>query len=125
MKVGSEDGFTLLEVLVSIAILALAFGALFPIFVDGKSRSKETAVQQSASSVAIDVLNEAIIADYWQDMPRSGEHSGWTWTLTGTTEQGADVSAPDGYPLNINVKVERPSNSSNTLTSINQTVWVD
>ena len=106
-------GFTLLEILVALAVLALSLGALISA---GSSQTRNTALlveRTLAQWVAANTVAETRIAGTW---PEPGTRRGrsrlgdrdWAWALTTRTTDDADLrrlevevrrDAPDAAPL--------------------------
>lgn len=82
----NDSGFTLLEVVVSVAILAMALGVLFPIF--GASPGRLDVAHQRALAAAdlAAKIEEQILLEDWQALPRQGEFGAWRWSLEGLVE---------------------------------------
>jgi len=90
-----EAGFTLVEVMVAFAILALAFGVLMFVIQDGIQRSAQAELEAEAASLA-----QSLLAQAGAEAPlRSGEQAGQydggrLWRLR--TEPYADGGDPQG-----------------------------
>jgi len=79
---GHERGFTLLEVLVALTILAVALTALFAIFGQSLSRSRETQSRMEARTLAAALLAQAESSPTLSYGERSGRMaSGLDWRL--------------------------------------------
>jgi general secretion pathway protein I len=87
-----ESGFTLIEVIVALAILAVALGVLFHVISDALDRARENRNEMAATSLA-----QSLLARTGSEWPlQEGEHSGsysngFRWRLQ-VTHYG---SAPD------------------------------
>lgn len=123
MSQRSEFGFTLLEVLVSTAVLSIAFGLLFPIFADGKKRAAGIEFRQTAQSTAQSVLKTRILIGDWSGLPLEGAVGDWVWRTYG--EPLGEPASPGGYPMKLTVEVRHRDKPAGPVEAINQIVWVD
>lgn len=123
MQVRSDEGFTLLEVLVATAILAMAFGAIFPIF--GSMPGRLQAIEHRAALVAFttEKLEEELIRRDWVGMPFEREEDGWRWSVDGVPTEDADTSDPDGYPFELTVTARSTEWEAAPLT-LSRILWV-
>lgn len=80
-------GFTLLEVLVALAVLAIAMGALIKVSASNASNAAYLKEKTFAHWVAINKANELRVADTWPSVGSSkgtmfmGEQE-WRWQIT-------------------------------------------
>lgn len=123
MTRGNEAGFTLLEVLVTVAVLSLSFGMLFPIFSDGAARSVQTHARMQAHEVATSVINEIVLSQSWEIVPAEGEDENWTWEIN--TQRDDTLQNASGYVVNLEVSVQKNHASATTLATVFRSVWVD
>lgn len=79
-----NEGFTLLETIVALAILAMALGALYPIFSIGPIRASSIETRTNGSSVALSKLEEVLLTGDWDSLPLSGVEAGWSWSVDKT-----------------------------------------
>lgn len=89
---GGSSGFTLIEVLVALAIVAIAFGTLFSIYASALDRGSAATAQANAIAVA-----RSILARVGSDIPladgiQKGLRHGIRWKLSirpfGTSDYG-------------------------------------
>ena len=95
-RAGGESGFTLIEVLVSFVIVALAMGALLQIFSSGL-RSGYIAEQYSAAVLLAESKLEAVgIEEQLVEGETSGAFdNGFRWTVSVRAyDDGADADQP-------------------------------
>ena len=83
-----EDGFTLLEVLIASAIMALSMAALFPIFAAIPARVKAIHEQMDAAAISQALMNEQALLRNISHLPASYDgaiehayNSVWTWKM--------------------------------------------
>ncbi len=74
-------GFTLLEVLVALAILGIGLGVVFQGISQGLRLRGESADNVRLSLVAERLLGELIVREYAPAAPEEGEESGCRWRL--------------------------------------------
>jgi prepilin-type N-terminal cleavage/methylation domain-containing protein len=87
MRLYRAAGFTLVETLVAMTLLALLFGALLPVFQNGlavlaRGDQQVRAVQLAQSLLARDAANLPIDAGTPAPLQSSGEEEGYAWTVT-------------------------------------------
>ena len=124
MIYSSDEGFTLLEVLVAIAIMALAFGALFPIFSTSHSRVVSIEARQTAMEVASSVLAITLLERNWQSLPKEGEEGDWRWEVTRSEPTEEQLSLQDGYILIVAASVIHTVRTNFPEVTLTQPVWV-
>ncbi len=98
-----ERGFTLLEVLVALAVLAVAMGAVIKSAAQGAANATYLRDQTLAGWVALNTINEALLQKDW---PPVGDSEGvtemaereWQWKL-----RVANTSDPDLRRLDVSV----------------------
>lgn len=103
----SEYGFTLLEVLVALAILAISMGAVIKVAGQGASNIGQLRDQTLASWVAMNEINAILLARDW---PEPGSNRGtaemanreWHWQL-----QISNTADDDIRRLDIEVRINR------------------
>ncbi len=97
---GTSFGFTLLEVLVALAVLAIAMGALIRIAAQSADNLAYLRDRTLASWVATNKINEWLLAPSW---PPLGVREGtatlagrdWHWRLTVSRTDDADMRRLD------------------------------
>jgi prepilin-type N-terminal cleavage/methylation domain-containing protein len=82
-RISSEEGFTLLEVIVAVAIMAAAMGVLYPIFAATPGRVRASQERNLAVSELQSQMEKVLVTKNWQDLPSEGTFNGWEWRLTG------------------------------------------
>jgi general secretion pathway protein I len=116
----SKSGFTLLEVLVALAILSVALGALYHIFSAGLDYQTKAAREAEAVSIA-----QSLLARVGADVPvKAGESSGeidngFFWSLTVTP-----IDAPTGaaaLPVDVKATVTWHSGGSERSVTLQST----
>lgn len=84
MRSPSEHGFTLLEVVLSVAILALGAMAIFPIFATSPGRLEVAADRAMAAEELKAKMENQLLTKEWATLPQNGEFGGWSWQIEGT-----------------------------------------
>lgn len=84
-KKNAEDGFTLLEVVVAVAITASALAVLYPIFAASPGRLQVTEDRILAAQFLSSELDLVLTTQVWQDLPKEGEFRSWSWSIAGET----------------------------------------
>ena len=124
-----DDGFTLLEVLVAFAILAIALGVLMQVFSSGLNTANVAERYAWATSLA-----ESHLASIGADEPlRVGEESGelgrgfrWVRTVTAyyDDDHAEDIDGLRLYDVEVTVRWQEPSKtrsvSLRTLRLVNE-----
>lgn len=122
----SDRGFSLLEVVVSIALLSVAVAALFPSFSRALSRSSWAHERAAALDLAKHQIRSFEIDPDFSSLPSSGSSDAGYWEITLITPE-LEV---DGYYKNdfgeaevIRVVVTMPK--SNGTVELEKTIWID
>lgn len=90
-----EKGFTLLEILITLAIIAIAFPVLLRFLSQNISLATEAEFLSSASLLADSKMNDLCRNGYLESGPRSGrfetpyQQFGWKLSVGGTSETDA------------------------------------
>lgn len=129
-----EHGFTLLEVVLSVAFFSLALGALFPMFSASPVRLEamkdahaayakaETILVQTETSVNLLSLAQGEAEAEWHD-----DDDGWQWRVFEVPSDGNATIDPEnevpGRQLTFRIHVA-PSGSMAVLRSLDRTIWV-
>ncbi len=96
----TQRGFTLMEVLVALAVLAIALGAIIKAAGEGATHIGRLRDQTLASWVALNRLNETLLSEDW---PAEGSDNGvaemanreWPWELTVSATADEDLRRLD------------------------------
>jgi general secretion pathway protein I len=90
-----RSGFTLLEIIVALAILALSLNVILPAISDALWRSAEAEAQAEAASLARSLLAQAGTAVPLPDGAAAGQfENGFRWQLRLTPYGAADQTMP-------------------------------
>ena len=107
----SDKGFTLLEVVVAVMVLALALGAIYPMYASTPGRLKQAESRALAARVLESEITNQLLLEDWEALPKSGDHDQWQWTLEGTTyAHPSDSQYPDDYLYKVTGTIT-PTNS--------------
>jgi general secretion pathway protein I len=88
-------GFTLVEIIVALAILALSLNVILPVISDALWRTGEAEAQAEAASLARSLLAQAGSAVPLHDGTAAGQfENGFRWQLEVTPYGGADQAMP-------------------------------
>jgi general secretion pathway protein I len=98
-------GFTLLEVLVAFAILALSIVALYQVMGTGESTSAKLARTAPALALAESLLAEATTAPRAEPAARTGDNGPWRWRVVAVPYADAEQALAPGL-LIVRVRVE-------------------
>lgn len=95
-----QRGFTLMEVLVALAVLAIALGAIIKAAGEGATNIGRLRDQTLASWVALNRINATLLDGEWPAEGRSGgvtEMAGreWRWEMTVSTTADEDLRRLD------------------------------
>ena len=91
----TRAGFTLVEIIVALAILALSLNAILPAISDALWRTSEAEAQAEAASLARSLLAQAGNAVPLHDGAAAGQsENGFRWRLQVTPSGGADQTVP-------------------------------
>ena len=120
----SDVGFSLLEVLVAVAILSLAFAALFPIFGSAPKVLSDANEASFAVELAQAHLEEAALMGACSDVAAKGEQDDWGWEVTAEAYEGEDVTGLSSYPCQINSYVWKTERPERVLSTLSRVVWV-
>ena len=115
-RVAGARGFTIVELIISIAIIAIAVTAVIGVLSDVSVRSAESLVQAQASEIASAYLNEVLIRPFADPDSNPVEPSRDQFDDVGDYNGLADVGARDQYSapipglsqFNVTVQVATP-----------------
>ena len=96
MKNTKKRGFTIVELVIVIAVIAILASVLIPTFANVVANAKKTKLLQDARTAYTTVLAEKVEGGI--DSSVSGTYGGWTVTFKNNTSYDADVvsNAIDG-----------------------------
>lgn len=112
----SQQGFSLLEILIAFSILALSLGVLLNIFSGGLRRAVISDEYQQAITIAQSILSKAGVEEELQDGESQGEildKYQWTQTIQSFTEDGMEPETMGIYPYQVTVTVEWEAGKNN------------
>lgn len=111
-------GFTLLEVLIALAILAMGLGALYSALAQS-SRFHRTAVRHTQLEQAAQSVLDAAATEGWPDasMSQQGQLGPMIWTRTIRPVEGSQP-ASGLQPIHIEVTVKDPDGRTFTVETI-------
>lgn len=129
-----ESGFTLLEVVLAVALLAFAASIVFPIFGQAPGRINAIKERQQAGLIAQSSLVELMERGGWSDLPQSdvaavwqnvSEDGKWQWRAYEVVVEGEDVSSSSapGRRLHILLQV-KPQSRTTALAEVEEIFWV-
>ena len=126
-----DDGFTLLEVVISVALLAMALGAIFPMFMDAPHRIGVAQQKRIAVAAASSILEERALMRDWINIPSSEGAAIWQ-RLNGGVEWcvfevlGEDDVQDTGIPgraLHLRLRM-RTEEEHRLLLEYDKIIWV-
>lgn len=112
----SQQGFSLLEILIAFSILALSLGVLLNIFSGGLRRAVISDEYQQAITIAQSILSKAGIEEELQDGESQGkalDKYQWTQTIQSFTEDGMEPETTGIYPYQVTLTVEWEAGENN------------
>ncbi len=92
----TQSGFTLVETLVALALVALSFAVLLKIISDNLDRTRRARDETAASSLVQSVLAQSEIGTPSEGITRGRFADGFTWRLQVTPYDGAHPDWPVG-----------------------------
>lgn len=93
----AEDGFTLIETLVALAIVALSFAVLLRTVSDGLERTRRASDEATALSLMQSLMTQTEAARIAPGTSRGTFGGGFAWRLRIAPRPGLD--AKDGWPV--------------------------
>lgn len=127
----SDDGFTLLEVVLAVALLAFAAAIVFPIFGQAPHRILAISERQQAQQLGNSLFDELVAVGNWQAMPNSAAAAEWIaiagteweWRAFEVPNQDSSAFIIPGRPLHIAIDIKR-SGAEGALHSLEEVVWI-
>jgi prepilin-type N-terminal cleavage/methylation domain-containing protein len=110
-----EAGFTLIEMLVAVAILAVLVGVVPRSFVFARSILDHSRDWMGARLVADAVLNDTLTGSSLQPGARAGEVDGRRWRATIRQQSIPGFPAPDTGQMLLDVRLEVDVSAGRTL----------
>lgn len=109
-RLADDKGFSLLEVVVSVAIFSAAIAVLFPVFSSGMQRTDATDGRALGLAIARSLMEEQLAVEDWGALPKTGETGGWAWRVDGAT-YSHDTDSPEDadYLYRVSVEMTPPS----------------
>lgn len=108
LKKPSQQGFSLLEILIAFSILALSLGVLLNIFSSGLRRASISEEYQQAVTIAESVLATVGIEEKLETGTKSGsvlEKYHWTQDIRPFEDESIDPEAINLFPFRVTVTV--------------------
>src|SRR5688500_4486520 len=87
---GAHAGFSLVELMVAIAIIGALLGFLLPAFQAARESARRTQCQNNLKQIGLAVLN-------YHDQHNTFPHGGWGHEWVGVPERGIGMSQPGGW----------------------------
>ena len=109
VRLSSQQGFSLLEILIAFSILALSLGVLLNIFSGGLRRASISEEYQQAVTIAQSVLAKVGVEEALQIGLTQGivhEKYQWTQDIYSLSEDGMDEDSVNFFPFRVIVRVE-------------------
>lgn len=117
----SEPGFTLIEMVVALAILAMVLGALFQSFSSGLRTMGVAEQHLKAALIAESTLARYADRNLLLEPGETGETDGFGWSAQVTPMQDEDLPQPPDVPwqaYRVDVTVSWPPGRSIRLSSV-------
>ena len=108
MRKNNKKGFTIVELVIVIAVIAILAGVLIPTFASIIEKANESKALQEATNAYKEAYAEAIsdgtiTAEDGHAYAADGETITWTFTFTNATTV-SDVDEPDGFGYVVTVE---------------------
>lgn len=111
-----DSGFTLLELLVAVAVLAVLVGIVPRSFVFARSVLDHSRDWMEARLVAESILNDVLVGPAIAPGARSGTIEGRRWHATLRRQGGLGVDASETSRMLLSVKIDVDVGAGKTLT---------
>lgn len=89
-----RNGFTLVELLVAIAIIALLIALLLPAVQASREATRQTQCKNNLKQLALAAINHESAHGHFPS-------SGWGWNWVGDPDRGCDRNQPGGWAYNL------------------------
>ncbi len=83
-KLADDKGFSLLEVVVALAIFSATVGILYPMFGVASLRVDATGQRAYGAAIAVSKMEEQLVLADWQALPKQGVVNDWNWEIEGS-----------------------------------------
>lgn len=93
-KLADDRGFSLLEVVVALAIFSATVGVLYPMFGEASLRVDATGKRAYGVAIAVSKMEEQLVLADWQALPKQGVTGDWNWEIEGA-KYDHDTDRPD------------------------------
>jgi prepilin-type N-terminal cleavage/methylation domain-containing protein len=125
-----EAGFSLLEIVIAIAIFALSSAVLLPAIAKSYARTDETLLKERLLWLAESKIREVSIERQQLASPISGEYRGLAWTIRGERylfEDEVSLRAISGFAYQYEAEVSLASAQNIDIEPVvlSHIVWID
>ena len=121
LKSQSQQGFSLLEILIAFSILALSLGIILNIFSGGLRRSLVAEEYQQAITIAQSILAKSGVEEELEEGRKQGivdEKYTWSETIRAFQEDGLEPEVTRIFPYQVLVTVEWQAGEDNRLVEL-------
>lgn len=114
----SRSGFTLLEVLVALAILGIGIGVIVQGFGQGLRIRRDAADSVRLIIAAQRFLGQLVALEEAPDTEEEGEEEGFLWLITPVAIERTDDTPPGAALVEVRLTVTSPTGRSLQLTTL-------